>query len=188
MTTLYELQQNAKDSLKEAMEWVLDAGDYTLDELDQDDIDLYDLIDSLVPVYTSDLMELASCHWEFRQVPDGDYDSMDEMIMVNVSDYLYEYMSEVFDEVKADLPQRPIDLLKSDDPRIVTQGKNLQFCPDERILELRDDYISGTGENISTDDWLDCWETADLDELENATADQISYLEQDDNGNWQVTD
>jgi len=170
MTTLYELQQNAKDSLKEAIEWVLDAGDYTLDELDQDDIDLYDLINS-------------SENWEFRVVPDGDYDSMDRMIMVNVSDYLYDYLTEVFDEVKNGLT---IDLLKTSDIRIVTGGKLIQFCPDCRIMDLREDYISETGERISIDDWLNCWETANLDELDDATADQISYLRQDDNGNWQV--
>jgi hypothetical protein len=183
MTTLYELQQNAKDSLKEAIEWVLDAGDYTLDELDQDDIDLYDLINSLVPVYTSDLMELASENWQFRFVPDGNFDTLDELVMVNISDYLYDYLTEVFDEVKNGLT---IDLLKTSDIRIVTGGKLIQFCPDCRIMDLREDYISGTGERISIDDWLGCWETANLDELEDATADQISYLRQDDNGNWQV--
>jgi hypothetical protein len=181
MTTLYELQEQAKDALKEAIRWEMINN--SLNDPEMEDINFDDLVDSLVPVYTSDLMELASENWEFRVVPDGDYDSMDRMIMVNVSDYLYDYLTEVFDEVKNGLT---IDLLKTSDIRIVTGGKLIQFCPDCRIMDLREDYISGTGERISIDDWLGCWETANLDELEDATADQISYLRQDDNGNWQV--
>lgn len=78
------------------------------------------------------------------------------------------------------------DLVKTSDSRIVTGGKLTQFCPDDRLLEMRDDYISGTGDEISIDDWLDCWEEANLEELDNASDDQINYLEHDDNGNWHI--
>jgi hypothetical protein len=98
--TLYELQEQAKDALFEDIEFVVEASGITLDDLDQDDIDLYELLDSVVPVYTSELMELAGHNWELRQIPDGEFDTMDEMIMVNISDYLYEYLTDVFDEVK----------------------------------------------------------------------------------------
>ena len=135
---LYELQEQAKDALAEAMEFVLDASGMGLDELDQDDIEFHDLLDSLVPIYTSDLMELASSYADFRMVGDGSYNTLDDIIMENVYNYLWEYMSDVFDEVKDDLDYQPeIDLLKTSDPR--------------------DDYIEQTGDNISLDDWWDCW-------------------------------
>jgi len=103
--------------------------------------------------------------------------------------YLYDEFDNIVDEILSERETKnelEINLLKTSDIRIVTGGKLIQFCPDSRIMDLREDYISETGERISIDDWLDCWETADLDELEDATADQISYLRQDDNGNWQV--
>ena len=176
--TLYELQEMAKTVLAEAMEYVLDASGKGLDELEEDDLNLAELADGLVPVYTSDLMELASSNWEFREVPDGEYNTIDQMIAVNVYEYLYQYMAEQFESVKADLDyQPPIDLCKTSDSRIVTGGKNTQFCPDDCLLEFRDEYIEKTGDNISIDDWLDCFEVADLAELDDADEDQIFGLE-----------
>lgn len=183
--TLYELQEQAKDNLKEALEWLIENQGHTLCELGPDDIDLAELIDSTIPVYTSDLLELASQNWRFREV-NHEYDTMDEMIMANIADYLHEFLMDSFEDVKETIQPKIFDLVKSSDNRIVTQGKLTQYCPDDRLLEMRDDYISGTGDNISIDDWLDCWEEANLEELADADDDQINYLEHDDSGNWIV--
>jgi len=181
----YELKEQAIDALKESISYMRESGE------DPGDIDLNELADSIVPVYTSDLLDLLrSDYGTFGWVDpeQGATESVTDIVSWNAYNFIYQVMSDNLDEVIDEISQSTIDLLKTSDPRIVMGGKLTQYCPDDCILEMREDYISGTGENISIDDWLDCWETADLDELDGATDDQINYLEIDNNGNWQVVE
>lgn len=179
----YELQEQARSTLREAIDWHVKEHEVlpTVDDFD-------DLADSLVPVYTSDLLELLqSDYGEFGWVDPGmgDIKSVDDIVSWNAYRYINEYMNEIFDDVLSEVPE-PIELCKTENPRIIFGDKHTQYCPEDRLLDLREEYVSKTGERIDLDEWLQLWESCSLNELENATADQIFGLGQDDNGNWQV--
>lgn len=181
----YDLHEQTEEALFEAIKWHVKE----YEELPTiDDLDLHELADGLVPVYTSDLLDLLqSDYGTFGWVDSemGEVESVDDIVTWNAYHYINEYIHEIFDDVLSEV-QEPIELCMTDNIRIIVGGKNVQYCPEDRLLDLREEYIAGTGENISEDDWLDCWEDCSLDELEDATADQINFLEQDDNGNWVV--
>ena len=108
MTTLYELEQYAKENLLEYFECddednVLDFGQYPEDNV-------HDVADGLVPVYTSDLMQLAADNLllaidepELGPAFDGSHTPAN-IVAANIYEHLerilFEYLYELQEEYK----------------------------------------------------------------------------------------
>ena len=101
----YQLTEQARDSLKEAIEYKIENEGYEPEELDQDDIDLHELADSLTPIYNSDLLELCQSDMgTFGYNERGEaVESVIDIISWNCFEFLVEWLAMIFDDTLADV-------------------------------------------------------------------------------------
>ena len=84
----YELEKEVREGVRE---WAEDNPDNT--DIDYDG-SLSQLVDSAVPIYTSDLFQLAADNWEFRQDDSGiagDDADCERIIQAAVYNWLYSH-------------------------------------------------------------------------------------------------
>ena len=87
----YELKEQAIDALKESISYVIEIGD------DPEDVDLNELADSVVPIYTSDLLELLrSDYGTFGWVDPEQVaiESVTDIVSWNAYNFIYQVMSD----------------------------------------------------------------------------------------------
>ena len=93
-----ELKQEIRDALEEAIRDTIEEEGHHDISLG-DEIDEFDTLDSVVPIYTSDLLQLLDSDFGTFGYSDEKFDNVVELVQHNVTEFVFNYAYEVFDEV-----------------------------------------------------------------------------------------